>query len=179
MKKIQVNVSVSTFVPKAFTPFQWVAMDSKEVIEEKQKYLKEHLTDRGLSFSWNNPDLSLLEGVFSRGDRRLAPVIESAWRKGARFDGWGELFAIDKWEAAFRENQLDMSSYLRARELDELLPWDHIDVGVNKKFLRKEYKAAHAGELTRDCRQVGCTGCAICFDLDVKMELYRGDVNVN
>ena len=179
MKKIQVNVSVSTFVPKAFTPFQWVGMDSREEIEKKQKFLKENLTERGLSFSWNNPDLSLLEGVFSRGDRRLARVIESAWRKGARFDGWGEFFDIDIWEAAFIENQLEQSDYIQARDLEEDLPWDHINVGVSKKFLQKEYKTALAGKLTEDCRQVGCTGCAICFDLDVKMELYRGDANVN
>lgn len=178
-KKIQVNISVSTFKPKPFTPFQWVEMCSKEEIEEKQEYLKDKLRGKGLSFSWNDPDLSLLEGVFARGDRRLARVLESAWRKGARFDGWGESFAIDIWEAAFRENQLEMAAYHRARDLEEILPWDHINMGVSKKFLKEEYKAALAGRLTEDCRQAGCTGCAICFELETKLELYRGDSNVN
>lgn len=179
MKQVQVNVSVSTFVPKPFTPFQWVEMISREEIEERQQYLRNRLKRKGIVFSWNDPDLSLLEGVFSRGDRRLAPVLESAWKKGARFDGWNESFSMENWQESFSENRIEMSEYLRRREPDEILPWDHINMGVSKKFLQKEYERALKGELTGDCRSAGCTGCNICFELDAVMELIGGEKDEN
>lgn len=179
MKAIKVNVSVSTFVPKPFTPFQWVRMINKEEIEEKQQYLIDNLKGRGLAFSWNDADLSLLEGVFARGDRRLAPVLESVWKKGSRFDGWNDFFSMENWQEAFEENNLDMNHYLRARDFDEILPWDHINIGVSKMFLQKEYEIAVKGGYTEDCRTAGCTGCDICFELDTSLELFGGDSNVD
>ncbi|MFP4016877.1 MAG: TIGR03960 family B12-binding radical SAM protein [Halanaerobiales bacterium] len=179
MKRIKVNISVSTFVPKPFTPFQWGRMVNKEEIKEKQKFLMDHLKGRGLDFSWNDPDLSLLEGVFARGDRRLSAVIESAWKKGSRFDGWRESFSIENWQQAFSENNLDMNDYLRQRDFDEILPWDHINMGVSKGFLKKQYEIATEGEYTEDCRSAGCTGCDICFELDTELELMGGENHVD
>lgn len=175
MKRIEIHVSVSTFVPKPFTPFQWVEMDSKQEMIKKQEYLRENLKGRGLSFSWNDPELSLLEGVFSRGDRRLASVLEAAWKKGCRFDGWSDHFAFDSWREAFAENNLTIEEYLRSREVEETLPWDHINMGISKKFLIKEYQRALQESLTGDCRFKGCTGCDVCFDLGVNLELVGGE----
>ncbi|MFP4661343.1 MAG: TIGR03960 family B12-binding radical SAM protein [Halanaerobiales bacterium] len=179
MRRINVNISVSTFVPKPFTPFQWVRMITKDEIKEKQKYLMDHLKGKGLDFSWNDPDLSLLEGVFARGDRRLSAVIESAWKKGARFDGWRESFSIKNWQDAFDENNLDMNQYLAERHINEVLPWDHINMGVSKGFLKKEYEIAIEGEYTEDCRSAGCTGCDICFELDTELEIMSGENHAN
>jgi len=179
MRRIKVNVSVSTFVPKPFTPFQWYKMINREEIVEKQKYLMDNLKGKGFDFSWNNPDLSLLEGVFARGDRRLAAVIETAWKKGCKFDGWRESFSIESWQEAFAENNMDMADYLRERDLDEILPWDHINMGVSKGFLKKEYEIAVHGEYTEDCRSAGCTGCDICFELDTSLEIMGGEENAN
>ncbi|MTI58743.1 MAG: TIGR03960 family B12-binding radical SAM protein [Firmicutes bacterium] len=171
MRAIKIHVSVSTFVPKPFTPFQWVEMDGREEIVSKQNYLINNIKGRGLSLSWNDPELSLLEGVFSRGDRRLAPVLESAWRKGCRFDGWSDSFDFENWQQAFQENELSIEEYLRARDVDEILPWDHINMGVSKDFLQQEYQLAEKGVLTEDCRNAGCTGCDICSELNTKLEL--------
>ncbi|ACL70164.1 Radical SAM domain protein [Halothermothrix orenii H 168] len=179
MKPIKVQVSVSTFIPKPFTPFQWVAMDDKDTIIEKQNYLKKNLRGRGLSFSWNDPDLSILEGIFSRGDRRLASTLEQAWAMGCRFDGWNEHFNMDKWLRAFEKSGVDIDTYLKKRDINEILPWDHIDMGVSKKFLIKEYEAALRGETTEDCRNGYCPGCAVCFNLDAKLELVGADNSEN
>jgi radical SAM family uncharacterized protein len=139
-KRIKIHTSISTFVPRPFTPFQWVEMISREEIISKQNYLKKNLRGRGLSLSWNEPDLSLLEGAFSRGDRRLASVLESAWRRGCKFDGWNDIFDFSLWEEAFRECNLNLNDYLRARQLNEKLPWEHINIGISKEFLIKEYQ---------------------------------------
>ncbi|QTL97265.1 TIGR03960 family B12-binding radical SAM protein [Iocasia frigidifontis] len=171
MRAIKIHVSVSTFVPKPFTPFQWAKMDGREEIVSKQNYLINNIKGRGLSLSWNDPELSLLEGVFSRGDRRLGPVLESAWRKGCRFDGWSDSFDFENWRHAFQENELSIEEYLRARDVDEILPWDHINMGVSKEFLQQEYQLAEKGVLTEDCRNAGCTGCDICSELNTKLEL--------
>lgn len=171
MRAIKIHVSVSTFVPKPFTPFQWAKMDGREEIVSKQNYLINNIKGRGLSLSWNDPELSLLEGVFSRGDRRLGPVLESAWRKGCRFDGWSDSFDFENWRQAFQENELSIEEYLRARDVDEILPWDHINMGVSKEFLQQEYQLAEKGVLTEDCRNAGCTGCDICSELNTKLEL--------
>ncbi|MFW6022150.1 MAG: TIGR03960 family B12-binding radical SAM protein [Halanaerobiaceae bacterium] len=179
MRRINIHVSVSTFVPKPYTPFQWVRMINKEEIKEKQKYLMDNLKGKGFNLSWNNPELSLLEGVFSRGDRRLAEVIESAWMNGCRFDGWNETFSIEKWVKAFEENNINMEFYHRKRDVNEILPWDHINMGVSKSFLEKELEIATSGDATADCRVSGCTGCDVCFELDTGLELYGGDKNVN
>ncbi|MFW6035525.1 MAG: TIGR03960 family B12-binding radical SAM protein [Halothermotrichaceae bacterium] len=175
MRRINIHVSVSTFIPKPFTPFQWVRMDHRQEIIEKQDYLRKNVKGKGLSLSWNDVELSLLEGVFSRGDRRLAEVLKSAWEKGCRFDGWSDNFEFESWQESFAENQLEIEDYLRQRNNDELLPWNHLNMGISDKFLKKEYQRAVKGEKTDDCRSHGCTGCNICFELDTAMELIGGE----
>lgn len=158
-KGLSVGISTSSFVPKPFTPFQWEAQDSMELLREKQKFLKGKIRSRFISYSWHDPELSFLEAVFARGDRRLGKVLVKAWEKGCKFDSWGEHFKFDVWMEAFKECGLDPAFYAnRRRGEDEVLPWDHIDIGVSKKFLLNESKKAYRGELTSNCRS-GCTGC--------------------
>ena len=160
-KRTQVNVSLGTFVPKAFTPFQWLPLAGEENLEEKQKLLRRGLRGPGISFSWQDPRTTLLEAAFSRGDRRLGQVIHRAWQWGAKFDAWDELFDDGLWWRAFTEAGLDPNFYARReRPLDEVLPWDHIDVGVRKEFLIAEYQRSICGETTIDCRE-GCVDCGV------------------
>jgi len=160
-KKTQVNVSVATFVPKPFTPFQWLPLVDEATLEEKQELLRRGLRGAGLSFSWHDPRTTLLEAALSRGDRRLGQVVHRAWQLGARFDAWDELLDESLWWRAFAEAGLDPNFYARReRPLDEVLPWDHIDVGVRKKFLIEEYQRSLRGETTIDCRD-GCVDCGV------------------
>lgn len=179
MKPIRINVSISTFIPKASTPFQWEPMVDKDKLQEKIRFLRSHLNKKGINFSWNEEDLSLLESIFSRGDRRLSDVLISVWEKGARFDSWGDFLDFERWLKAFRENNIDPDFYLRRRDLDEILPWDHINMGLNPKFLEKEYKKALNSYPTSDCRFDDCKGCNICFNLDVDLDIIGDDYNVN
>lgn len=179
MKPIRINVSISTFIPKASTPFQWEPMVNKDKLQEKIRFLRSNLNKKGINFSWDEEDLSLLESIFSRGDRRLSDVIISAWEKGARFDGWGDFFDFERWLEAFKENDIDPDFYLRKRDLKETLPWAHINMGLNPKFLEKEYKKALNNDPTSDCRFADCKGCNICFDLDVDLDIIGDDYNVN
>ena len=160
-RKAQVNVSVSTLVPKPHTPFQWVPLVDEEEVRAQQDYLKEHLRGPGLKLNWNNYQETLLEAVLSRGDRRLGPVIQRAWQLGARFDGWSDQFKVEAWRQAFRELEIEIGFYARRqRSLDEVLPWDHIDAGVSKKYLMRDYEASLRGETRLDCREQ-CYGCGI------------------
>jgi radical SAM superfamily enzyme YgiQ (UPF0313 family) len=160
-KKTQVNVSLGTFVPKAFTPFQWLPLAGEESLEEKQELLRRELRGPGISLSWQDPRTTLLEAALSRGDRRLGQVIYRAWQLGAKFDAWNELFDEGLWWRAFTEAGLDPNFYARReRPLDEVLPWDHIDVGVRKEFLIGEYQRSLCGETTIDCRE-GCVECGV------------------
>jgi radical SAM family uncharacterized protein len=171
MRRIEISVSVSTFVPKVFTPFQWSQMDDINTIIKKHDYLRDNIRGRGLSFSWNDPELSRLEGVLARGDRRLSSVIASAWEKGSRFEGWNECFKPRLWGEAFRENRINPEEYLRERDVDEIFSWEKIDIGVSKDFLIKEYELSKKGELTGDCRFEKCTGCAICSNFGLELRL--------
>ena len=177
MKRIDIQVSVSTYVPKPYTPFQWVRMINKEEIEEKIFYLRDNIRGRGLKFSWNEPDLSLIEGVVARGDRRIANVIYDAWQKGSQFDSWNQKFSSEKWFQALEENDLELDDYLSSSEPDNKLPWSHINLGVGKEFLKKECERAFSGELTEDCRTGRCTDCDVCFDFDAQMEIIGDDNN--
>lgn len=160
-RKAQVNISVSTLVPKPHTPFQWVPLADESEIRAQQDYLKEHLRGPGVKLNWNRYQESLLEAVLSRGDRRLGEVIHRAWQLGARFDGWSDQFKVEAWRQAFRETRLELSFYARrARPLDEVLPWDHIDAGVTKNYLARDYKASLRGETRPDCREQ-CCACGI------------------
>ncbi|SEF89566.1 radical SAM family uncharacterized protein [Caloramator fervidus] len=160
-KGLSVTISTSSFVPKPFTPFQWESQDTIEVLKEKQKFLKSKIKSKYINYNYHESYISFLEAVFSRGDRRLTPVLIKAWEKGCKFDGWQEHFKFDKWMEAFKECGIDPKFYAyRKRELDEILPWDFIDAGVSKDYLIKEYNKAKEGALTRDCR-LGCTACGI------------------
>ena len=158
-KGVNVSVSVASLVPKPFTPFQWEPQDKPDTLNEKQNYLVSCVKTRKVSVSRHVPWTSFLEGVFARGDRRLADVIETAWRKGCRLDGWAEHLKPELWEESFAEAGIDPYFYTaRRRSFDEVLPWDHMDYGVTKRFLINENKKAHAGETTACCREK-CAGC--------------------
>jgi len=161
-KRPQIRLSLSTFIPKPHTPFQWVAMDSEEQIAAKQDILKAGLRKRGVSPSWQDFPRSLLEAVISRGDRRLGQVIYRAWQLGAVFDGWSELFNYEIWQRAFAESGLDPAFYARRqRPLDEPLSWGHIDIGVSIDFLKREYNRALEGRETPDCSSHACNACGL------------------
>lgn len=158
-KGVNVSVSVASLVPKPFTPFQWEPQDRPDTLIEKQNFLISCVKTRKVSVSRHVPWTSFLEGVFARGDRRLCDVIETAWRKGCKFDSWEEHLDRDKWMDSFAENGIDPFFYTaRKRSFDEVLPWDHMDYGVTKKFLIKENEKAHRGETTASCREK-CAGC--------------------
>lgn len=158
-KGVTVSISVASFVPKPFTPFQWEPQDTMEQLVEKQKVLMENVRTHKIQVSWHQSQTSFLEGVFARGDRKLCDVIEAAWRKGCKFDGWDEYFLFDKWMEAFRECGIDPAFYSnRRREFAETLPWDHLDYGVRKAFLEEENKKAHQSVTTPNCRQK-CAAC--------------------
>ncbi|MFW6006422.1 MAG: TIGR03960 family B12-binding radical SAM protein [Halanaerobiales bacterium] len=178
-RRVEVNVGISTYIPKPFTPFQWVRMIDKDEINSKIKYLQKNITGKGFELNWNNPDLSILEGVFSRGDRRLAEVLETAWKKGAKFDSWREHFKNSVWQEAFKDNDLETAIYTGSRNLEDMLPWSHINTGVSEEFLKREYRKAFQEEISSDCRFNTCTGCGVCFDLDTGLELVGRDYNVN
>lgn len=155
----RITISTSSFVPKAFTPFQWEAQDSQETLREKQVYLKSLIHSKQITYHWHESSVSYLEGVFARGDRRLSGVIARAVQKGCKFDGWSEYFRMDLWLEAFKEEGIDPDFYTaRTRGEHEVFPWDHIDVGVSKAFLWKEHEKAMAGEVTPHCREK-CSGC--------------------
>jgi radical SAM superfamily enzyme YgiQ (UPF0313 family) len=161
-KSPHVRVSVSTFVPKPHTPFQWVAQESEEQLSSKHEVLKAGLRRKGSRLSWQDPKLSLLEAVLSRGDRRLGNVICRAWKLGSTFDAWDELFNYQNWQRAFDESGLEPGFYAkRERSPDELLPWAHIDAGVSTAFLKREHQRALNGRETPDCRHGPCTSCGL------------------
>jgi radical SAM family uncharacterized protein/radical SAM-linked protein len=166
-----VNVSVSSFVPKPHTPFQWEPQISEEEIVEKQRFLRPALKKKKLIMKWQDASLSGLEGVFARGDRRLSKLLIEAHRLGCRFDGWWEHFDRLKWVQAFENSGMDATFYHRRREFDEPLPWDHIDCGVRRDFLIAEREAAIVGAATPDCRAGKCTGCGVCDFETVKLRL--------
>ncbi len=157
-----IRVTVSTFVPKPHTPFQWVAQESGEAIQARQQLLREGLRRRGIKLSWQDPQISRLEAVLSRGDRRLGRVIHGAWRMGSHFDSWSEHLMLENWAKAFADAGLDPDFYARrARHLDEILPWSHIDSGVSAEFLKREYRRSLEGVTTRDCRTEPCNICGL------------------
>lgn len=158
---LKITLSASCFVPKPFTPFQWVGQNSIDEFYEKIDLIKKNVKDKKVTFNYHDPKLSYLEAVLARGDRRLGKGLIKAWEKGCKFDGWSEKFDYDKWIEAFKETGIDGDFYaLREKELEEIFPWDFIDPGVTKEYLIKEYEKAKEEELTRDCR-LGCTNCGI------------------
>ncbi len=158
----EVVASVSNFVPKAHTPFQWLRQVDATELGRRQEFLRARLWQRGIVFRCHDVRLSALEGVFSRGDRRLANALEHAFRLGCRFDGWQDQCRFDLWSQAFAETEIDPDHELRRRRLDEPLPWDHLDSGVSKEFLHRELARAFEGTLTPDCSVQRCTYCGAC-----------------
>jgi radical SAM family uncharacterized protein/radical SAM-linked protein len=175
----EVNVSVSSFVPKPHTPFQWEPQISYEDILGKQEILRQELKRRKLNFKWQDAPLSVLEGIFARGDRRLGRVLLKARDLGCRFDGWGEHFNFTKWQEAFGAAGIDPCFYHRRRALDELLPWDHLDFGVSREFLLRELENSGAGTYTDDCRTGRCSACGVCDFDRIRMRLNEPDAAMN
>ena len=158
-KGVQVSISVASFVPKPFTPFQWEAQNTRDELKVKQEHLLASVKTKKVRVSYHKIDISFLEGVLARGDRRLCDVIEKAWKNGCKFDSWDDSFKIDVWEKTFEECGIDPLFYSsRKRDFSEVLPWDHLDYGIRKQFLIDENKKAYAGETTDHCR-IQCAGC--------------------
>ncbi len=159
-KALRVSVSVSTFIPKPFTPFQWEKQADESEVEAKQKVLRDSLYIKGVNLSWSDYFTSRLEGVFARGDRRLGAVLLRAYELGCRFDGWTKLLKKEMWEKAFADCGVDPAIYTRERSTDELLPWDFIDTGIKKPFFARERERAYGGIVTGSCK-AGCAGCGL------------------
>jgi len=164
----KLNVSVATFVPKSHTPFMWEGQISLEESRRRIQKIRSALGRRRIHVKWNPPEMSWLEGIFSRGDRRLNEVLVEAWQMGARFDAWTEHFNAGLWEQAFQKCGLDPAFYLhRERPFEEILPWSHIDCGVSVGFLHEEREKAMRGEFTPDCRK-GCLDCGVCDHSEIR-----------
>lgn len=158
-KAVTVSISVASFVPKPFTPFQWFPQDTMETMEQKQSHLVHSLTSKKISCRWHDPKTSYLEAVFARGDRRLGAVILEAWKRGCTFDGWAECMDFSKWQSAFDACRFTPDFYAnRERPFDEVLPWQHLDYGVSQGFLQREYERACQSVTTPHCRDA-CMGC--------------------
>lgn len=169
----KINVSVTTFIPKAHTPFQWCSQIDLEESRSKIEWLKDQLKMPGVQLKWQNPEMSMLEGIFARGDRRLAPVIEQAWQLGCTFDGWTDRFDFQRWQQAFEKVGVDMSLFSnRKRSLDEPLPWDHMDPGVDRAFLLEQWHEAQRGNPLEDCRRGKCQRCGVCDFKEIQPRLF-------
>ena len=174
---LRITVSVSTFVPKAHTPFQWRPQISVAEIRAKQQQLQTALRGRHLELNWHDPELSRMEGIFARGDRRLGRVILEAWRQGAQFDSWSDQFNYQLWMDTFAKLGLDPDFYTRERDYDEILPWSHLSSGVKTDFLKAENERADKAILTQDCRNRNCGQCGVCPELGVTPRM-AGDCSV-
>ena len=161
-RRLSINVSVATFVPKPHTPFQWEPQISIEEAYARIDLLKRSLPRGNYKLKWNDPRLSFLEGVMSRGDRQLSRLIEEAWQQGARLDAWTEHFDLKIWQNAAEACNIDLSHYLRRREFSETLPWQHLDTGVDEEFIRAELAKSLTEDYTPDCRVHGCQKCGVC-----------------
>lgn len=169
---IRIGVSVSTFVPKAHTPFQWNAQIPLEEVFRRQGVLRDSMPRKGVDLSWHDARVSFLEGVMARGGRELSDVIVEAWSRGAHFDAWTEKYSLETWLAAFEACGIDPAGIAnRERDVTDALPWDHISAGVSKRYLVRERDRAIAGVTTPDCTQAGCTGCDVCGDLGLDLVL--------
>ncbi|MDY6834610.1 MAG: TIGR03960 family B12-binding radical SAM protein [Chloroflexota bacterium] len=158
----KLRINLATLIPKAHTPFQWLAQESEEQLGPKQREIKQQLRRSGVHISWSEPKTSLIEAVMSRGDRKIGKVIYKAWQSGCTFDAWNERFDYQKWEDAFTHTGLDPDFYAnRQRDIDEVLPWDHIDIGVSSGFLKQEYTRTLRHEETPSCGPMQCNICGL------------------
>ena len=159
----KLNVSVATFIPKSHTPFQWSSQISLADSKQKIRWLQKNLKMSGVHFKWQSPEVSILEGLWARGDRRLGRLLQKAYGKGCKFDGWSDRFKFRLWQDALCDEGVDMDFYTtRVRDTKEPLPWDYIDTRVTKDFLKGELKKAEQGEFTVDCRRGDCNNCGVC-----------------
>jgi len=161
-KRTQITTSIGTFVPKPHTPFQWHEQLSLEESRRRIIHLKKNMPKKGAKLKWHDPEMSFLEGVFSRGDRQLAPLIECAFSLGARLDGWSDHFDLTLWQQAADQCGIDLSTYLRVRDQNETLPWHHLSSGIDTTFLQQERANAICEAYTPDCRYHGCRQCGLC-----------------
>ncbi len=168
-------VSVGTFVPKSHTPFQWERQISIQESRERFRMLKDNLRGRALHFKWHDPRQSHLEGIFSRGDRRLSKVLYRAWKMGARLDAWNDRLRLDLYREAALQEAVDLEKYLEAIDIDAPLPWDHISIGVSHDFLLKERENAWKEVYTPDCRQGKCQSCGVCDFKRIHPVVHRGE----
>ncbi len=174
--RLRVTVSVSSFVPKAHTAFQWEPQAPLAELKRKQDYLSERLKERGIVFNYHDAGLSFMEAVFARGDRRLGAVLARAVELGCKFDAWSEHFQLSRWLEAFRLAGLDPEDYAGRRYSDDdPLPWDHIETGVSRQYLAREHRRAQAGLATGDCRTESCPGCGLCEALEIEPSYAGGE----
>jgi radical SAM family uncharacterized protein/radical SAM-linked protein len=178
-RRTRINVSVSSFVPKPFTPFQWTSQMTIDETKRKHHLVKSKLGDKALQFKCHEPEMSFLEGLFSRGDRRLSEVLYKAYQKGCRFDEWREHFRFDKWQEVFEETGVDLYFYIhRERDQHEVLPWDHLFSQMRKEWLWKEFEAARNEAYVADCSIEKCAQfCGVCDFKEVKNKIYVVDDN--
>ncbi|MEE8480837.1 MAG: TIGR03936 family radical SAM-associated protein, partial [Desulfobacterales bacterium] len=170
----KINISVTTFIPKPHTPFQWAPQISLAESNSKMRWLQNNLNMPGIHFKWQNPEVSLLEGLLARGDRRLSHLLVTAYKKGCKFDGWSDKFQYQLWKESFSEAETDVDFFTtRARDMDESLPWDHIDIRITQEFLKKEWENAIKGEHTPDCRWGDCSDCGVCDFNDINPKVFE------
>ena len=163
---VKITISTSCFIPKPHSPFQWEAQIDREEYLRRVNLLRSSITAKNVVYNWHDADTSLIEAVLSRGDRRLADVIEEVWKNGGRLEAWTDYFELDRWTEAFKKFGIDVCFYTqRARSVDEVLPWDMIDVGVSKKHLARERERCYASQLSPDCRKQ-CSACGAAKLLD-------------
>jgi radical SAM family uncharacterized protein/radical SAM-linked protein len=175
-KKGQINVSVATFIPKPNTPFQWAPQITLAESASRIKWLKDKLKLPGIRFKWQDPKVSILEGLLARGDRRLSKLLVTALKNGCKFDGWSDSFHFDLWKKALQESDVDIDFFTtRRRTFDEVLPWDHIDVKLSKDFLENEWEKALKGLATQDCRHGGCHQCGVCDFKKIEPIVFKPD----
>ena len=173
-RRSKINVSVATFIPKAHTPFQWAHQLSLAESTSKINWLQHQLRLPGIQFKWQNPEVSWLEGLWARGDRRLSRLLIAAYNKGCKFDGWSDRFNYPAWEAALAETGVSPDFFtIRKRDVSEPLPWDHIDSRVDKSFLSREWENALGNKFTADCRLEDCNQCGVCDFEKIDVKTYR------
>ncbi|MDR2386172.1 MAG: TIGR03936 family radical SAM-associated protein, partial [Deltaproteobacteria bacterium] len=164
LAKAKVNLGLAHFTPKAHTPFQWMPGSDIETIRGRLRVVREAARLPGLTARFNDPGVSFVEALLSRGDRRLGRLILEVFKRGARFEAWNDHFNLNHWQEAMAKFNFDQEELIRARDLEETLPWDHLFCGVNRDYLIKELQKAHQAQATLDCRQSGCQGCGACHD---------------
>ena len=168
-RTLKINVSIASFVPKPFTPFQWSAQDKKEKLFQKITFIKNHFKrNKKIRIKYHSLEASTLEAVISRGDRKIGKLIYDVYMKGAKFDAWNEYFDYAIWDASAKKNSIDFEKYAGRRELNEKLCWSHIDIGIKEDFLIREYEKAKTTEITSDCRYNKCVDCGICKKVSPK-----------